>query len=178
MTRPTFTSVSSLPGTATVLGTTTVVRANSATKAGAANLTVVQLRKTGDKRDFFFLVPYMGAPSPTRDVLKFGTNIKQVDIAVNMDTTGSMGGAIDALKTSLSTTVFPDLKKAIPSVGIGVVDQRQPALAIVVDDGILRDGVEPGRELSGRGLVSADRRERLLEDGVGEVLRLLGAGHS
>jgi len=117
----TFTSVTSLPGTAAVIGVTTQVHGTAAAKNGTANLTIVQLRKTGDKRDFFFLVPYNGELSPTRDVLKFGTNIKQVDVATVMDCTGSMGGSIDNLKTNLSTTLFPELKKAIPSVGMSVV---------------------------------------------------------
>jgi len=120
---PTFTSNTSLPGTGSVVGVTTVVHASSGAKASAANLTIVQLRKTGDKRDFFFLVPYMGAPSPSRDVLKFGTNIKQVDISFCTDTTGSMGGSISNLNTGLPT-LFDSLKKAIPSVGLSVVDHK------------------------------------------------------
>jgi hypothetical protein len=116
----TFTSIKALPGTA--LGVTTVVHGTAEGKNGSANLTIVQLRRTGDKRDFFFLEPYLGSPSPDRDVLKFGTNIKQVDVAFSFDTTGSMGGSITNLKTNLSTTVMPALLKAIPSVGLGVVD--------------------------------------------------------
>ncbi len=118
---PTFTSVASLPGTGAVIGVTTQVKGSAEGKNAAANLTIVQLRKTGDKRDFFFLVPYNGEPSPSRDVLKFGTNIKQVDVATVMDTTGSMGGSIDNLKSNLSTTLFPNLVKAIPSVGMAVI---------------------------------------------------------
>jgi len=117
---PTFTSVDTLPGTGAVIGVTTVVKASNGTKQGAANLTVVQLRKTGDKRDFFFLEPYNGAPSPSKDILKFGTNIKQVDVATVMDCTGSMSGSVENLRTNLSTTLFPALVKAIPSVGMAV----------------------------------------------------------
>jgi hypothetical protein len=116
---PTFTSVRALPGTA--LGVTTVVHGNAEGKAGTAQLTIVQLRKTGDKRDFFFVEPYLGTPSPSRDVLKFGTNIKQVDVAISMDTTGSMGGSITNLKTNISSTLLPELVKAIPSVGMAIV---------------------------------------------------------
>ena len=115
---PTFTSATTLPGGK--MGITTVVHAEAEGKSGAANLTIIMLRKSGDKRDFFFTVPYMGPPSPDRDVLKFGTNIKQVDVAVTMDTTGSMGGSITNLKTNLSSTIFPALAKAIPSVGLSV----------------------------------------------------------
>ncbi len=118
---PTFTSADTLPGG--VKGVTTVVRAIAEGKTGAANLTIIQLRRAPDKPgtgDFFFLVPYKGPPSPDKDVLKFGTNIKQVDVAFAMDTTGSMGGQIAGLKSSLGTTIIPGLAKAIPSVGISV----------------------------------------------------------
>ncbi len=114
----TFTSVDTLPGGKTALST--IVRAEAEGKSGAANLTIIQLRKSGEKKDFFFTVPYMAPPDPDKDVLKFGTNIKQVDVGVTMDTTGSMGGSITNLKTNLSTTIFPELAKAIPSVGISV----------------------------------------------------------
>jgi hypothetical protein len=117
---PELTSVDKLPGTA--LGVTTVIRATARGKTGYANVTLASLRKACDKRDFFFLEPYKLTPSPSRDVLKFGTNIKQVDVAFSVDTTGSMSGAIDNLKSNLSTTIFPGLKKAIPNVAISVVD--------------------------------------------------------
>jgi hypothetical protein len=119
---PTFTSVTTLPGGK--LGVTTVVHANAEGKSGAANLTIIMLRKSGEKKDFFFTVPYMAPPDPDKDILKFGTNIKQVDVAVNMDTTGSMSGSVENLRTNLSTTMFPELVKAIPSVGLAVVDHK------------------------------------------------------
>jgi hypothetical protein len=115
---PEFTSATTLPGGK--LGITTIVRATSGEKSGAANLTIIALRKTGEKKDFFFTVPYMGPPDPEKDVLKFGTNIKQVDVAVTMDTTGSMSGSVANLKANLSSTIFPELAKAIPSVGLSV----------------------------------------------------------
>lgn len=87
-------------------------------KRGEAQITLIALRKSGNSRDFFFLEPYLGTPSPSRDVLRFGTNIKQVDVAFAVDTTGSMGGVLSALKTSLSGTIIPALKKTIPNVGI------------------------------------------------------------
>jgi hypothetical protein len=117
-----FTSVSSLPGVkaGAVGGVTTIVHGNAEGKSGTAALTIVQLRKTGDHRDFYFEVPYLSPPTPDRDVLKFGTNIKQVDVAISMDTTGSMGGSIANLKSGITTTLFPGLVAAIPSVGLAV----------------------------------------------------------
>ncbi len=119
---PAFTSATSLPGGK--LGVSTIVRATAEGKSGAANLTIIALRKSGDRKDFFFTVPYMGPPDPEKDILKFGTNIKQVDVAFNMDTTGSMSGSVTNLRSNLSTTVFPALVAAIPSVGLAVVDHK------------------------------------------------------
>ena len=53
-------------------------------------------------------------------MLKFGTNIKSVDVALSVDTTGSMGSSISALKTSLSTKIIPGLKSKIPDTGVSV----------------------------------------------------------
>ncbi|GAC1543011.1 MAG: hypothetical protein NVS3B10_07300 [Polyangiales bacterium] len=119
---PLFTSATKLPGTA--LGVTTVVHGTAEAKQGSANLTIVALRKTGDHRDFFFVVPYLGPPTPDRDVLKFGTNIKQVDVAFTQDTTGSMSGSITGVISTMTSTIMPGLKAAIPSVGIAVVDHK------------------------------------------------------
>jgi hypothetical protein len=118
----TYTSPTALPDgkPQSTVFTAEVVDNQGTTKRGEAQITLIALRKSGDKRDFFFLEPYNGTPSPSRDVLKFGTNIKQVDVAFAVDTTGSMGGVISAIKTSLSGTIIPNLKKAIPNVGIAV----------------------------------------------------------
>lgn len=114
----TFTSATSLPSGK--LASTTTIRANVSGKSTAAALTLVALRKTSASRDFYFVVPYLAAPSPTKEVLKFGTSIKQVDVAVTMDTTASMAGAVANLKANVSTLIFPELVKAIPSVGMSV----------------------------------------------------------
>src|SRR5262249_46342298 len=79
----TFTTGTSLP--TGVLGVTTQVHAQPGNVI--ANLTVIALRVSGDKRDFFFEEPYKQPPSPDKDILKFGTNIKQVDVAFMQDTT-------------------------------------------------------------------------------------------
>jgi hypothetical protein len=119
---PTFTSVAALP--AGVMGKSTTVKVESSAGQALGTLTVVQLRKTGDQRDFFFIVPYGEAPSPTSDVLKFSTNIKQADVAFVMDTTGSMSSSINALKSALSGTLLAQLQAAIPNVGMAVVDYK------------------------------------------------------
>ncbi len=123
----TFTSVTTLPGGK--LGLTTIVRANASGKSGSTNLTLVQLRKSGPQKDFFFTVPYMADPDPKNDVLQFGTKIKQVDVAFNMDTTASMRVPIDNLKGALSGTLLPNLQASIPNVGMAIVDHRDYPLS-------------------------------------------------
>ena len=113
-----FTSTKALPSGA--LGAYTRVRCTALGFEASTSLTLVSMRRTGDHRDFFFQEPFGGGPSPARDVLRFGTFIKQVDVALSVDTTGSMSSSIKNIKDSLSATVFPGLIAAIPSAGIAV----------------------------------------------------------
>lgn len=69
--------------------------------------------------DFVFLEPYNMPPSPPSDVLDFSTSITQADVFFVMDTTGSMGGEINNLKSSLAT-VISTLSADIPDMGFGV----------------------------------------------------------
>ncbi|MBX3208153.1 MAG: hypothetical protein KF764_24110 [Labilithrix sp.] len=119
---PAFLSTDALPGDK--LGVSTTVKATTPDGQALGRLTLVKLRKTGAQRDFFFIVPYQQAPSPKSDVLEFGTNIKQVDVAFAMDTTGSMQGSINNLKNALSGTLLADLQAAIPNVGLAIADYR------------------------------------------------------
>ena len=70
--------------------------------------------------DFFFLVPFEGAPTPARDTLVFATNIQRADVHFIIDTSISMQGYIDTVRTSLMTTVIPGITTAIPDVQLGV----------------------------------------------------------
>jgi hypothetical protein len=117
-----FISTTALPNG--IKGVSTIVKAATGDGVGLARLTLVQLRKTGPQRDFFFILPYKGDPSPKNDVLEFGTSIKNVDVAFAMDTTASMGGSISALKTALSSSLLADLQASIPGVGLAIVDYR------------------------------------------------------
>jgi hypothetical protein len=74
-------------------------------------------RKEGN---FYFTVPYMGAPEPLRDALVFSTNIKKADLFILIDTTGSMGFAIAKLKAGLSTVIIPQVAAIIPDTWFGI----------------------------------------------------------
>jgi hypothetical protein len=70
--------------------------------------------------DFFFLMPHEQDPIPLQDTFVFSTNIIRADVFILMDTTGSMGGAINNLKTDLSSMIIPEVEAIIPDVWFGV----------------------------------------------------------
>ena len=73
--------------------------------------------------DFVFTVPYMEPPDPLDDTLDFSTTVSQADVVFAMDTTGSMGGEITNLKTSVSSLIAT-IRSQIPNSAFGVVDYR------------------------------------------------------
>ncbi len=83
---------------------------NGQTYAAYGNLTVVWLRLTGAATDFFFKLPYKAAPQT--QPLQFGTNLQSLDSFFAVDTTGSMGPSIQALRNSLSNSIIPGVKAA------------------------------------------------------------------
>ncbi|MDI7269322.1 MAG: hypothetical protein QME96_15135, partial [Myxococcota bacterium] len=78
---------------------------------------------------FVFTVPYNDPvtppvpplePEPGRDTLVFSTALQMADVYFLMDTTGSMGGEIDNLRTSINGTLIPRIRASIPDVQFGV----------------------------------------------------------
>lgn len=67
--------------------------------------------------DFVFFEPYMMPPMPERDTLEFATDLRVADVYFLIDTTGSMGGAIRNVRSSLSTP------------GTGIIDQVRSDIA-------------------------------------------------
>lgn len=76
--------------------------------------------------DFVFVVPYTPPsqppvpPTPDRDALSFGTDLQKVDIYISIDTSGSMDGEINNLRSSFETQIVPELAARIPDVWFGV----------------------------------------------------------
>jgi hypothetical protein len=73
---------------------------------------------TVDPDDFFVILPYE-EPEQVRP-LTFGTNLQVADVYFLMDSTGSMGGTIENVVSSLAATIVPGLRSAIPDVQMGV----------------------------------------------------------
>ncbi|MBX7193461.1 MAG: hypothetical protein K1X94_15505 [Sandaracinaceae bacterium] len=71
--------------------------------------------------DFFVVLPYLG-PHEARP-LEFGTDISVADVYFLIDTTGSMGGPISNVQSSL-TTIAAELSSRIRSVQMGVGEHK------------------------------------------------------
>ncbi|HJK96587.1 MAG TPA: hypothetical protein RMF84_05160 [Polyangiaceae bacterium LLY-WYZ-14_1] len=75
--------------------------------------------------NFVFVMPFEAEPTPTKDTLRFATDLRVADVYFLMDTTGSMGGAIDSLKSSIATPgtgLIDRLRETIPEAWFGVGD--------------------------------------------------------
>ncbi len=71
--------------------------------------------------DFFVVLPYLGAHEARE--LEFGTDISVADVYFLIDTTGSMGGPIANVQSSL-TTIASELSSRIRSVQMGVGEHK------------------------------------------------------
>lgn len=69
--------------------------------------------------NFFFFEPYRQPPSPSRDTLVFATNIQKLDVFFMVDSSISMQGRIDRLRTGLISRVIPGVRGAVPDVQFG-----------------------------------------------------------
>ncbi|NMC68875.1 MAG: hypothetical protein GYA57_02265 [Myxococcales bacterium] len=73
-----------------------------------------------ERGDFVFVEPYRSDPDPWMDTLVFSTALQKADVYFLVDTTGSMGGEILQLRSSISSTVIPGIIAAIPDSWTGV----------------------------------------------------------
>lgn len=72
--------------------------------------------------EFYFELPYQGEQK--EDTLTFAPTVKKADIAFNVDTTGSMGGEISTLKSSLSNVIIPQTRNRITDSAFAVTQFR------------------------------------------------------
>lgn len=89
----------------------------------STQLTVVWMHASGPNRDLFLSLPY-GGPAASAQI-SIGTTVQSVDDFFAIDTTGSMGGEINAIRTGLETTVLPAVRAAAARdawFGVGAID--------------------------------------------------------
>ncbi len=98
----------------------TIVTATLDGEEGQAQVTVAAYNKSGEQPDFFFVLPYNDPAGPQTKQLTFSTEVKQLDVFFNMDTTGSMGGAISNLQNSLTSIVIPGIDAQVDDTEYGV----------------------------------------------------------
>ena len=68
--------------------------------------------------DFYFVLPYQG-PGANCD-LDFTTTVKQADVFISMDTTGSFGEEIAAIQAALESEIVPGIAAVVPNSAFGV----------------------------------------------------------
>jgi hypothetical protein len=106
-----------IPGFATAQAATSKITADYMGTQGQAQITVVAYRLN---QDFFFVLPYQDPMGTMTKPLDFATAIPSLDVFFDMDTTGSMGGEIGNLKSSLNSTVVPGIQGVLPNTQFGV----------------------------------------------------------
>ncbi len=70
--------------------------------------------------DFFFVLPYEDDAGPQDEPLTFSTDVKTMDVFINMDTTFSMGGELASLQSALGNTIIPEIQVEVPNTQFGV----------------------------------------------------------
>lgn len=83
----------------------------------AAGTSATDPSSTIPATDFFVVLPYQG--NHEMRTLTFGSNISVADVYFLIDTTGSMGGPLTNVQSSL-TRISADISAAIPDVQMGV----------------------------------------------------------
>lgn len=72
--------------------------------------------------DFYVVLPFEDPPQT--DELDFTARLGKADVFFLIDTTGSMGGAIRNVQTTLSSTIVPAIDDAIADAQMGVADYK------------------------------------------------------
>lgn len=79
--------------------------------------------------DATFLIPYRRPPTPDRAIIAVELALQRIDLTIVMDTTGSMQPSIENLKSNLTTHILPAVQRAVPSIGIALVDHKDYPLS-------------------------------------------------
>lgn len=118
----------------------TIVTAEVDGFTGAAQLTLAVYRKSGAQQDFFFVLPFEDPAGSQTKPLTFTTDIKSLDVFFNVDTTGSMGGTINNLQSSL-VSIIADIQTQIADTNFGVASFEDYAVSGYGDNPCINSGV-------------------------------------
>jgi hypothetical protein len=106
-----------LPAFADSVFASTILTADVGGQTGQAQVTVAAYRLD---EDFFFILPFEDGEGEQAKPLTFSTEVKSMDVFVNMDTTASMDGAIANLQNAMVDTIVPEIQALVPDTQFGV----------------------------------------------------------
>jgi len=105
-----------IPGFADPFFESTIVTATVDGEVGKAQVTVAAYDLVND---FFFVLPFEDGDGPQDKPLTFSTDVKAMDVFINMDVTGSMSEEINNLRAALSGEIIPAIQAQVPDTQFG-----------------------------------------------------------
>ena len=105
-----------IPGYASSFFESAILTADVGGETGQAQVTIAAYDLSSD---FFFVLPFEDPAGPQDNPLTFSTDVKAMDVFINMDTTGSMGGAITNLRNALGGQIIPAIQMQVPNTQFG-----------------------------------------------------------
>ena len=121
-------------------------------------------------------------PIPEVDHLVFGTDIQKADIYFTLDSSGSMGGEIENLRSTLRSVVIPGVRASIPDAWFGVgrfEDCSSCAFNMAMMQGMTSDGAAVETALTGWSMCGGREpyTQNLYAIASGDVAPFLGWGN-
>ncbi|MGH1347678.1 MAG: hypothetical protein ACRBN8_39350 [Nannocystales bacterium] len=105
-----------VPGFADPFFESTIITAAVDGSVGKAQVTVAAYDLAND---FFFILPFNDDDGPQDKPLTFSTDVKALDVFINMDVTGSMADEINNLRAALSGDIIPAITAQVPDTQFG-----------------------------------------------------------
>ncbi len=105
-----------VPGFADPFFESTIITAAVDGTVGKAQVTVAAYDLAND---FFFVLPFNDEDGPQDKPLTFSTEVKSLDVFINMDVTGSMSEEINNLRAALSGDIIPTITAQVPDTQFG-----------------------------------------------------------
>ena len=105
-----------IPGFPDPFFESTIITAAVGDDVGKAQVTVAAYDLAND---FFFVLPFEDDEGPQDKPLTFSTDVKAMDVFINMDVTGSMSEEIANLRAALSGDIIPAIQAQVPDTQFG-----------------------------------------------------------